>query len=133
MRAAIMHSPGDIRLEDVPKPKVGTGEVLLRVAAVGVCGSDIPRMLTKGAHRMPIVCTATNSPDISPRSARASKASRKASWSASPRSSLAGSATNAPPAIFRAAAIMTISAVVERPIPNSSLCRSAISSKAPKG
>ncbi|MCW6508881.1 galactitol-1-phosphate 5-dehydrogenase [Lichenifustis flavocetrariae] len=56
MRAAVMHSPGDIRLEDRPKPQAGPGEVLLKVAAVGVCGSDIPRMLTKGAHRMPIIC-----------------------------------------------------------------------------
>ena len=56
MRAAVMHSPGDIRLEDRPKPSAGRNEVLLKVAAVGVCGSDIPRMLTKGAHRMPIIC-----------------------------------------------------------------------------
>ena len=56
MRAAVMYSPGDIRLEDVPKPVAASGEVLLRVSAVGVCGSDIPRMLTKGAHRMPIIC-----------------------------------------------------------------------------
>ncbi len=56
MRAAVMHSPGDIRMEDVPKPSAAPGEVLLRVSAVGVCGSDLPRMLTKGAHRMPIIC-----------------------------------------------------------------------------
>ncbi|WP_284946419.1 galactitol-1-phosphate 5-dehydrogenase [Acidisoma cladoniae] len=56
MRAAVMYSPGDIRLEDVPMPEAGPDDVLLRVAAVGVCGSDIPRMLTKGAHRMPIIC-----------------------------------------------------------------------------
>ena len=56
MRAAVMYAPGDIRLEDRPKPSPGKGEVLLKVAAVGVCGSDIPRMLTKGAHRMPIIC-----------------------------------------------------------------------------
>ena len=56
MRAAVMHAPGDIRLEDRPKPRAGRNEVLLKVAAVGVCGSDIPRMLTKGAHRMPIIC-----------------------------------------------------------------------------
>lgn len=56
MRAAVMYQPGDIRLEDLPKPSPGKGEVLLKVAAVGVCGSDIPRMLIKGAHRMPIVC-----------------------------------------------------------------------------
>ena len=56
MRAAVMYSPGDIRLEERPRPRAGRDEVLLKVAAVGVCGSDIPRMLTKGAHRMPIVC-----------------------------------------------------------------------------
>jgi L-iditol 2-dehydrogenase len=56
MLAAVMYSPGDIRLEDVPKPPPKAGEVLLRIAAVGVCGSDIPRMLVKGAHRMPIIC-----------------------------------------------------------------------------
>ncbi len=56
MRAAVLHKPGDICLEDIAKPEAKAGEALLRVAAVGVCGSDIPRMLTKGAHRMPLVC-----------------------------------------------------------------------------
>lgn len=56
MRAAILHSPGDIRMADVAKPTPGSGEVLLKVAAVGVCGSDLPRMLIKGAHKMPIIC-----------------------------------------------------------------------------
>lgn len=56
MRAAVMYSPGDIRLEDIAKPELKPGHVMLRVAAVGVCGSDIPRMLIKGAHKMPIVC-----------------------------------------------------------------------------
>jgi L-iditol 2-dehydrogenase len=56
MQAAVMYSPGDIRLEQVARPRAEQGEVLLRVAAVGVCGSDIPRMLIKGAHNMPIIC-----------------------------------------------------------------------------
>ncbi|MEH7872224.1 galactitol-1-phosphate 5-dehydrogenase [Rhizobium laguerreae] len=56
MRAAVMYSPGDIRLEDIAKPELKPGHVMLRVAAVGVCGSDIPRMLIKGAHKVPIVC-----------------------------------------------------------------------------
>lgn len=56
MRAAVLHAPGDIRVEDVPTPKAGPGEVLLKVAAVGVCGSDLPRMLVKGAHKMPLIC-----------------------------------------------------------------------------
>ncbi|WP_370882727.1 galactitol-1-phosphate 5-dehydrogenase [Kineosporia succinea] len=51
-----MHSPGDIRVEMVPVPTPGPGEVLLEVEACGVCGSDIPRMLSAGAHRMPIIC-----------------------------------------------------------------------------
>jgi L-iditol 2-dehydrogenase len=56
MRAAVLHSPGDIRLESVPDPKASPGHVVVKVAAVGVCGSDLPRMLTKGAHKMPLVC-----------------------------------------------------------------------------
>lgn len=56
MHAAVLHTPGDIRLEQVAKPAPAANEVLLRVAAVGVCGSDLPRMLIKGAHKMPIIC-----------------------------------------------------------------------------
>lgn len=36
-------------------PRPGPGEVLLRVASVGVCGSDLPRMLVKGAWKMPLI------------------------------------------------------------------------------
>lgn len=56
MRAAVLHSPGDIRLETVPEPQVSADNVVVKVAACGVCGSDIPRMLSKGAHRMPHIC-----------------------------------------------------------------------------
>ena len=56
MRAVVMYAPGDLRVEDVREPVAGDGDVLVKVAACGVCGSDIPRMLTKGAHRMPIIC-----------------------------------------------------------------------------
>ena len=40
MRAAIFHAPGDVRIEDVPTPAPGTGEVLLRVDAALTCGTD---------------------------------------------------------------------------------------------
>jgi (R,R)-butanediol dehydrogenase / meso-butanediol dehydrogenase / diacetyl reductase len=41
MRAARFHGAGDIRIEDVPEPPApGPGEVLLRVATAGICGSD---------------------------------------------------------------------------------------------
>lgn len=56
MQAAILHTPGDIRIEEVDRPEIsGVGEVLLRVEACGVCGSDIPRMMLKGAHKMPLI------------------------------------------------------------------------------
>jgi L-iditol 2-dehydrogenase len=56
MTAAVMHAPGDLRVEEVPVASPGPGEVLLEVAACGVCGSDIPRMLRNGGYVMPIIC-----------------------------------------------------------------------------
>lgn len=56
MTAAVMYAPGDIRVETLSVPKPGPREVLLEVAACGVCGSDVPRMNRNGGHVMPIVC-----------------------------------------------------------------------------
>lgn len=39
-RAARLHGQRDVRLHDDPVPTVGPGEVLVRVTAVGLCGSD---------------------------------------------------------------------------------------------
>ncbi len=41
MRAARLHGIRDLRLEDLPRPTPGPGEVLLKVASVGICGSDV--------------------------------------------------------------------------------------------
>ena len=41
MRAARLYGIRDLRVEDVPRPVPGPGEVLLRVASVGICGSDV--------------------------------------------------------------------------------------------
>lgn len=41
MRCSVMHGVGDVRLEHRPMPEPGAGEVLVRVSAVGVCGSDM--------------------------------------------------------------------------------------------
>jgi L-iditol 2-dehydrogenase len=41
MRVAVYHSNDDIRLEDRPRPRPGPGELLMRVEASGVCGSDV--------------------------------------------------------------------------------------------
>lgn len=41
MRAAVYHGPHDVRIEEVPEPQAGPGQVALRVAHNGVCGSDL--------------------------------------------------------------------------------------------
>jgi L-iditol 2-dehydrogenase len=55
MQAAVLYAPGDLRSEEVPVPVIGPGEVLLEVAACGVCGSDLDRALVKGSHRVPLI------------------------------------------------------------------------------
>lgn len=41
MRLARIHGPGDVRLDEVGLPSPGEGEVVVRVAACGICGSDL--------------------------------------------------------------------------------------------
>lgn len=41
MRAAVLYGPGDIRVVDRPVPKPGPGEVLVKVALCGTCGTDL--------------------------------------------------------------------------------------------
>ncbi len=55
MKAAILHAKDDLRYETCPTPQIKEGEVLVKVKAVGICGSDIPRVLGEGAHFYPIV------------------------------------------------------------------------------
>ena len=55
MKAHVLYGVNDIRYEDVEKPSPGKDEVLVRVEAVGVCGSDIPRIYETGAHRHPLI------------------------------------------------------------------------------
>jgi len=41
MRVAIWYNNKDIRIEERPVPKIGPGEVLMRVEAAGICGTDV--------------------------------------------------------------------------------------------
>jgi L-iditol 2-dehydrogenase len=41
MRVAMYYNNHDIRLEELPVPRVGTGELLIRTRASGICGSDL--------------------------------------------------------------------------------------------
>ncbi len=56
MKAVVLQAPGEMTVEQVPVPTPGPGEALVEVVACGVCGSDIGRMLSKGAHRLPLIC-----------------------------------------------------------------------------
>lgn len=40
MRAAVYHGARDIRIEDLPAPIPGPGDLLLEVRSVGICGTD---------------------------------------------------------------------------------------------
>lgn len=41
MRVAVYHNNADIRVEERPAPKVGAAEILVRIRASGICGSDV--------------------------------------------------------------------------------------------
>jgi threonine dehydrogenase-like Zn-dependent dehydrogenase len=41
MLQARIHGPGDVRLDEVPEPVAGRGDVVLRVRSCGICGSDL--------------------------------------------------------------------------------------------
>jgi L-iditol 2-dehydrogenase len=44
MRAGVYREKGVVRVEAVPVPEVGDGEVLIKVAACGICGTDIKKI-----------------------------------------------------------------------------------------
>lgn len=52
MRAAVYRGINDVRVETVPVPEIGPGEVLIRVAACGICGTDLKKIHT-GSHSAP--------------------------------------------------------------------------------
>ncbi|MCO6453276.1 MAG: galactitol-1-phosphate 5-dehydrogenase [Caldilineales bacterium] len=55
MQAQVLHAVGDMRFEAIARPTPGPGEVLVRVVACGVCGSDIPRTFVKGTYHFPTI------------------------------------------------------------------------------
>jgi L-iditol 2-dehydrogenase len=52
MQAAVYRGVNDVRLETVPVPQVGAGEILIRVHACGICGTDLKKIST-GSHSAP--------------------------------------------------------------------------------
>jgi len=41
MKVAVYYANDDVRIEERPRPEIGPGEVLIRIRASGVCGSDV--------------------------------------------------------------------------------------------
>lgn len=41
MRVAMYYNNSDIRLEELPRPRIGAGELLVKIEASGICGSDV--------------------------------------------------------------------------------------------
>ena len=52
MQAAVYRGVNDVRLEKVPVPEVGHGEILVRVHTCGICGTDLKKIST-GSHSAP--------------------------------------------------------------------------------
>jgi L-iditol 2-dehydrogenase len=56
MMAAVLHAPGDLRIVEVARPAdPGPGEVIVKVMAAGICGSDIARVMKTGTYRFPTI------------------------------------------------------------------------------
>jgi len=53
MKAAVYYSQRDIRIEEIPTPKIGRDEVLVEMKACGICGSDLMDWYLK--NRAPLV------------------------------------------------------------------------------
>lgn len=53
MRVAMYYSNKDVRLEEMPRPRIGPGELLVRVEAGGICGSDVMEWYRR--HKVPLV------------------------------------------------------------------------------
>jgi (R,R)-butanediol dehydrogenase/meso-butanediol dehydrogenase/diacetyl reductase len=56
MKMAVLHAAGDLRLDETREPEVGPGDVVIKVAAAGICGTDLHfrNMGTRFGRPMPL-------------------------------------------------------------------------------
>ncbi len=52
MRAAVYRGINDMRIETVPVPRIGAGELLIKIATCGICGTDLKK-IHMGSHSAP--------------------------------------------------------------------------------
>ena len=53
MQAVVFHAPWDMKLERLPRPEAAPGEVLVKMKAVGICGSDVHGFTGESGRRAP--------------------------------------------------------------------------------
>ena len=57
MKATVFHGPNNIRLEEVPRPRAGVGEAVIRITLTTICGSDLHILKRSASRRLSkIVC-----------------------------------------------------------------------------
>jgi L-iditol 2-dehydrogenase len=47
MKAAVFYNKDDVHIEELPRPEIGAGELLVQTAGIGLCGSDIDKITTE--------------------------------------------------------------------------------------
>jgi L-iditol 2-dehydrogenase len=52
MRAAVYRGVNDVRVESIPVPEIGAGEVLVKIHTCGICGTDLKK-IHSGSHHAP--------------------------------------------------------------------------------
>ncbi|MHB0999306.1 MAG: zinc-dependent alcohol dehydrogenase family protein [Armatimonadota bacterium] len=55
MKAVVLHGPNKISVEDIPVPQVGENDVLVKVHACGICGTDVHIMHGTHIVKFPVI------------------------------------------------------------------------------
>lgn len=55
MKAYVLEKVGNLRYQEIKKPCLKSGEVLVAVKYAGICGSDIPRIFKTGTYSFPLI------------------------------------------------------------------------------
>lgn len=55
MKAAVLEAVGTLTITEVPIPTLGNKDVLVKISACGICGSDIPRVVQTGTYHFPTI------------------------------------------------------------------------------
>jgi (R,R)-butanediol dehydrogenase / meso-butanediol dehydrogenase / diacetyl reductase len=54
MKVAVIHGPGDLRLDDAQRPAAAAGDIVIKVASAGICGTDLHFRNMGGRYNRPM-------------------------------------------------------------------------------